>query len=100
MASLAQSRIIHLRSTRLAAQSCLKRDAMLAYNNSGLEGRRPSFYVPSAGHGRLALAGHLALMGFDLKLYNRTEERLWLVQQRGRIKLTGEVEGFEMIGRG
>jgi opine dehydrogenase len=73
---------------------------MLVDNNTGLEGRRPSFCVLGAGPGGLAMAGHLALMGFGVNLYNRTEERLWPVQQRGGIELIGEVEGFERIGGG
>ncbi len=58
------------------------------------DGRSPVFCVLGAGHGGLAMAGHLALMGFTVNLYNRTEERIWAVQQRGGIELQGEVEGF------
>jgi opine dehydrogenase len=64
-----------------------------------VEERRPRYCVLGAGHGGLAMAGHLALMGFEVNLYNRTEERLWPVQQRGGIELTGEIEGFGRVGR-
>jgi len=57
-------------------------------------GKTPVFCVLGAGHGGLAMAGHLALMGFTVNLFNRTEERIWAVQQRGGIELDGEIEGF------
>jgi len=50
--------------------------------------------VLGAGHGGLAMAGHLALMGHKVNLFNRGEERLWGVKSSGNIELTGEVEGF------
>jgi opine dehydrogenase len=56
--------------------------------------KAPVFCVLGAGHGGIAMAGHLALMGFTVNLYNRTEERIWAVQQRGGVELQGEVEGF------
>lgn len=58
---------------------------------------KPKFAVLGAGHGGLAMAGHLALMGFDVALYNRSEERLWGVKSMGGIALEGEVEGFAKI---
>jgi len=56
--------------------------------------KAPVFCVLGAGHGGLAMAGHLALLGFSVNLYNRTEERIWAVQQRGGVELQGEIEGF------
>ncbi len=54
--------------------------------------------VLGAGHGGLAMAGHLALMGFNVNLYNRNEERLWGVMSTGGIEMVGEeVEGFGSI---
>ena len=50
--------------------------------------------VLGAGHGGLAMAGHLALMGHKVNLFNRGEERLWGVKSSGTIELTGEIEGF------
>jgi len=58
------------------------------------KGKTPVFCVLGAGHGGLAMAGHLALMGFTVNLFNRTEERIWAVQQRGGVELQGEIEGF------
>ena len=54
---------------------------------------KPKFAVLGAGHGGLAMAGHLALMGFEVNLYNRSEERLWGIKATGVIKLDGEIEG-------
>jgi opine dehydrogenase len=53
--------------------------------------------VLGAGHGGLAMAGHLALMGHEVNLFNRGEERLWGVKSSGSIEITGEVEGFGEI---
>jgi len=53
--------------------------------------------VLGAGHGGLAMAGHLSLMGHKVNLFNRGEERLWGVKASGSIELTGEVEGFGKI---
>jgi opine dehydrogenase len=51
--------------------------------------------VLGAGHGGLAMAGHLALMGFPVRLFNRTEERIWGVISTGGVEMEGdEVEGF------
>lgn len=53
-----------------------------------------SIAVLGAGHGGLAMAGHLALMGHKVNLFNRGEERLWGVKSSGAIEITGEAEGF------
>jgi opine dehydrogenase len=53
--------------------------------------------VLGAGHGGLAMAGHLALMGHKVNLFNRGEERLWGVKSSGAIEITGEIEGFGEI---
>jgi opine dehydrogenase len=58
---------------------------------------KPTFAVLGAGHGGLAMAGHLSIMGFDVKLFARTEERLWGVKAMGGIEMDGEVEGFAKI---
>ncbi|MEW6506789.1 MAG: NAD/NADP octopine/nopaline dehydrogenase family protein [Bacteroidota bacterium] len=55
------------------------------------------FAVLGAGHGGLAMAGHLAIMGFQVNLYNRSKQRLWGVDSMGGITLEGEVEGFGKI---
>lgn len=55
----------------------------------------PVFCVMGAGHGGLAMAGHLGLMGFDVRLFNRTRARLEPVLARGGIQLEGvDVSGF------
>jgi len=51
---------------------------------------KPTFAVLGAGHGGLAMAGHLSIMGFDVKLYNRSEDRLWGVKSRGGIAVECE----------
>lgn len=57
------------------------------------------FAVIGAGHGGLAMAGHLAIMGFDVKLFNRSEERLWGVKSTGGIRIESDfgLEGFGEI---
>lgn len=54
----------------------------------------PKFCVLGAGHGGMAMAGHLSLMGCKVHLFNRTHERLAPVIARGGIEVTGQVEGF------
>lgn len=58
---------------------------------------KPIFCVLGAGHGGLAVAGHLALMGFEVRLYNRSPERLVPIKALGGIAVEGEVEGFGKI---
>lgn len=40
------------------------------------------------------MAGHLAIMGYRVNLYNRNEERIWGIKSTGGIEVKGEVEGF------
>ncbi|MEM2891212.1 MAG: NAD/NADP octopine/nopaline dehydrogenase family protein [Thermoplasmata archaeon] len=54
----------------------------------------PTFAVLGAGHGGLAMAGHLALMGFRTNLWNRSKERVEHIVDRGGVDLEGVVEGF------
>lgn len=56
--------------------------------------RKPTFAVLGAGHGGLAMAGHLALMGFPTHLWNRSKEKIDHVEDRGGIDVMGVVEGF------
>lgn len=60
--------------------------------NSG--GRQPRFCVLGAGHGGLAMAGHLGLMGYKVNIYNRSESRISPIQMMGGIELSGIIEGF------
>ena len=55
------------------------------------------FCVLGAGHGGLAMAGHLAIKGFNVNLYNRGRNRIKSVIQRKGIKVEGEVKGFGKI---
>lgn len=57
----------------------------------------PIFAVLGAGHGGQALAGYLALKGFEVRLFNRTPERLRPIQLLGGIQVEGEVSGFAPI---
>ncbi len=49
--------------------------------------KQPRFCVLGAGHGGTAMAAHLALKGFEVNLYNRSEERLIPIRERGGIEL-------------
>ena len=57
----------------------------------------PSVCVAGAGHGGLAMAGHLSLIGCRVNLYNRSPERLNAVRMAGGIHVTGEVQGFARL---
>lgn len=60
----------------------------------GGKGDALSVAVVGAGHGGLAMAGHLGIMGFPVRLYNRTEENLHAVRWHGGVRVAGEVDGF------
>ncbi|MCM8817638.1 MAG: NAD/NADP octopine/nopaline dehydrogenase family protein [Candidatus Omnitrophica bacterium] len=55
------------------------------------------FCVLGAGNGGMAMAGHLAIMGFRVNLYNRSQEKLRGVKWHGGIQITGEIKGFGEI---
>ena len=56
-------------------------------------GERPRICVIGAGHGGQAMAAHLALLGFSVRLFNRSEARLRPVQALGGIELiTRDIE--------
>ncbi|MCL6431237.1 MAG: NAD/NADP octopine/nopaline dehydrogenase family protein [Anaerolineae bacterium] len=50
-------------------------------------GRETRYTVVGAGHGGKAMAAHLALMGFQVTLYNRTAENVAAIARRGGIEL-------------
>jgi opine dehydrogenase len=58
-------------------------------------GKGLKFAVLGAGHGGLAMAGYLALSGFEVRLYNRTPERIEPIRRRGAIELIAH-DGDEM----
>ena len=66
-------------------------------NSSNSSELKSPIAVLGAGNGGLAMAGHLSLMGFDVRLFNRSEERLWGVKSTGGIDVVGEIEGHGTI---
>lgn len=58
------------------------------------KGKKAVWCVAGAGNGGLAMAGHLGYMGFEVRLYNRTDEHLNAVRWYGGVDLEGAVEGF------
>lgn len=58
-----------------------------------------SITVIGAGHGGKAMAAHLALMGHRVKLYNRTAEHIYAIQQRGGIDLESQEYGPRGFGK-
>jgi opine dehydrogenase len=52
------------------------------------------FCVIGAGNGGLPMAGHLGLQGFEVRLYNRTDEKLAGVRWHGGVDVEGAIEGF------
>ncbi len=62
----------------------------------------PRYTVIGAGHGGKAMAAHLALMGFQTTLYNRTAAHVATIRQRHGIDLTsyeGGPHGFGQLYR-
>jgi opine dehydrogenase len=57
----------------------------------------PTFCIVGAGHGGMAMAGHLAMMGCRVNLLNREAERILPVQARGGVDVIGELEGFASL---
>lgn len=55
------------------------------------------FAVLGAGHGGLAMAGHLAVMGYDVNIYTRSKKRIDYIIERGGIDLEGKIEGFGIV---
>ena len=62
-----------------------------------MEKKNTRYAVIGAGHGGMAMAAHLSLKGFPVKLYNRSEEKLKMVQETGGIHLD---EGSQYLGFG
>ncbi len=54
----------------------------------------PTYCVLGAGHGGSAMAGHLGLMGFPVRLWARNPRSLLGVMSAGGILLEGAEEGF------
>ena len=56
------------------------------------------FSVIGAGHGGKAMAAHLALMGFQVNLYNRTPEHVEIIKKRRGIELESTEGGPHGFG--
>jgi opine dehydrogenase len=67
---------------------------VLTEKNKTMEKSEIKIAVLGAGHGGSAMAGHLAIMGYNVNLYNRNEERIWGIKSTGGIEVKGEIEGF------
>jgi opine dehydrogenase len=50
--------------------------------------------ILGAGNGAHAIAGHLALKGFTVHLYNKFEEEIVQLRKQGGVTVEGAVEGF------
>jgi opine dehydrogenase len=50
--------------------------------------------ILGAGNGAHAMAGHLALKGFTVRLYNKFEEEIVHMRDRSGVTVEGAVEGF------
>jgi opine dehydrogenase len=61
------------------------------------EAKDLKFCVLGAGHGGLAMAGHLGIMGYKVNLYNRHLGRILPVKKRRAIKIEGEIKGFGKV---
>jgi opine dehydrogenase len=57
------------------------------------------YTVIGAGHGGKSMAAHLALMGFEVTLYNRTFDHISVIQKRGGIELENSGDGLKGFGK-
>ena len=57
------------------------------------------YTVLGAGHGGKAMAAHLALMGLEVTLWNRTFEHISIIKQRGGIELESPDGGPHGFGK-
>ncbi len=57
------------------------------------------YTVMGAGNGGKAMAAHLALMGFDVTLYNRSGDHIEAIRKRGGIELESNPGGPHGFGR-
>jgi opine dehydrogenase len=55
-----------------------------------MEKTKTRYTVIGAGNGGKAMAAHLAIMGFEVTLYNRSPENIAAIQSRGGITLESE----------
>ncbi len=57
----------------------------------------PSICVAGAGNGGMAMAAHLSLLGCRVNIFNRSKERIQLIQCNNGIHVSGKIEGFAKI---
>jgi len=55
--------------------------------------------VIGAGGGAQAMAAHLSLMGMEVNLYNRSQERIDAVQKNHGVQLSGVLNGFGKLNK-
>ncbi|MBZ2175958.1 NAD/NADP octopine/nopaline dehydrogenase family protein [Schnuerera sp. xch1] len=55
--------------------------------------RDSSYAIIGAGNGGIAIAGYLAMIGYNVNLYNRTLDKILPLMRKPIIEITGEVEG-------
>ena len=61
--------------------------------------KKTPYTVIGAGHGGKAMAAHLALLGFPVTLYNRTEDNIIAIKKRQGIELESFQGGPRGFGR-
>ncbi|MDR7857713.1 NAD/NADP octopine/nopaline dehydrogenase family protein [Tissierella sp.] len=57
------------------------------------------FSIIGAGNGGMAMAAYLAMIGYEVNLYNRTLENIFSLIKSPIVSLTGEKEGFGVLNR-
>ncbi len=68
-------------------------------NTSDMEKTKTRFTVMGAGHGGKAMAAHLALMGYETALYNRTAAHIETIRARRGIELDSYPGGPRGFGK-
>ena len=66
---------------------------------NGSQFSQPAVAVLAAGNGGQALAAALAMKGCEVRLWNRSLQRIRAIRERGIIRLTGAQEGEARIAR-
>ena len=59
--------------------------------------KKVKWAIIGGGNGGQAMAGHVALKGFDVKIYDVCEETCSIISDKGGIDVTGAVEGFGKV---
>ena len=55
---------------------------------------KPKWAIVGGGNGGQAMAGHLALMDFNVKLYDIIPEKVQAINKNGGINVEGVVQGL------